>query len=298
MATAAALVGPLVLLAGCAPPEPGGGQPGTPTGSGRAGGAGSATELPVNQSFWYAGFKVTLGTARVVGAEVDAPLVVTIDATFQNLSTEYENEPTDALLLTSGDHLYTEPARDHQDLPEVPAQLSQPGTIAFEVDDQFVLAEAVLTAGTADTRQAVVPLGRSEGLVALEPRTVQASGRVGQSPDSPFFMTVESGEVRADYPRTHQQAPTGQEYVRLSFSATNDSAAGMAYVFDRDLTLLLPDGTTVGHDLFCSYAQVHAEPHSTVSGGVACFLVPVPAVGEYTLIWMDHAEGGLRFTIG
>jgi hypothetical protein len=256
------------------------------------------TEVRVDRSFWHRGFKVTLGTARIVGAKAEEPRVVAIGATFQNLSTEGEAKPIPYALLTVGDRIYTTAARDHQELPEVPAQRSQPGTIAFEVDERFVLTEAVLVVGEPKQRQAMVPLGRTDGLVALEPRPVTVSGRVTRESSGSFFMTVAGGEVRADDPASHYEAPTGKEYLRLSFSATNNSAAGFAWVFDRDLILKLPDGTTVGHELNCSKAQIHAEPHSTETGGMVCFLVPTPAVGTYTLVWDKYETGALRVSIG
>jgi hypothetical protein len=275
---------------------------GAAAGDGASGGGRvAATEQQVDRSFWHSGFKITLGLARLLpppsGSDGAAP-VVTIEATFQNLSREHDARPPDYLLLTSGGHAYNEPSTDHEKRPEVPAQRSQTGMIAIEVDDRFALADAVLTVGEPTERQAVVPLGRAEGLVSLEPRTLAVGGRVtGEGGrKSTFFMTVKGGEVRADDPLLHVQAPTGKEFLMLSFTATNNSAAGMAYVFDRNLTLRLPDGTRVGH-AGCSRAQVHAQEYSTVSGGMVCFEIPTPATGEYTLV-MDNVEsGGLRVPI-
>jgi hypothetical protein len=297
---AAMLMAGLLALGGC-------GVQGSRDGSSRGTGSGGAsdaargapaTEVRVDRSFWHRGFKVTLGTARVMGAKADEPRVVTIEATFQNLSTDDEETPIPYALLTVGDRTYTTAAREHQKLPVVLAQRNQSGMIAFEVDERFVLAEAVLVVGEPKVRQALVPLGRAEGLVSLEPRAVTVSGRVTHDDEDYFFMTVAGGEVRADDPASHYEAPTGKEYLRLSFSATNNSRAGMAYVFDRDLTLKLPDGTAVGHDLNCSHAQIHAQPHSTESGGMVCFLVPTPAAGTYTLMWSNYEKGALRVSVG
>jgi hypothetical protein len=288
----------LLVLSACGQAGLGGGSsnPSDPAGGG---GGAAATEVKVNKSYWHRGFKVTLGTARVVEGKIDdVTRAVTIEATFQNLSLEYESDPKLYAVLTVGDRTYAEPADDLQDLPEVPPQRSQVGTIAFEVDEHFVLKDAVLIVGRPDVRQAVVPLGRAEGLVSLEPRPFTVSGKVEFQTNSTFFITVESGEVRSDKTLTHLEVATGKEWLRLSFSATNNSNAGMSIVFDDELTLKLPDGTTIGTDLTCSAAQIWPTPHSTASGGVACFLVPAPATGTYTFIWDNFPKGALTFTIG
>ena len=270
-----------------------------PGSAGSAAGGAPATELKVDKSFWHHGFKVTLGTAKVVEGKIDdVTRAVTIEATFQNLSQEYEGHGISYAVLTVGDRTYAELADDLLDMPEVPPQRSQRGTLAYEVDEHFVLQDAVLIVGKPDVRQAVVPLGRAEGLVSLEPRPITVSGKVEYKTNSTFFMTVESGEVRSDKPLTHLEAPTGKEWVRLNFSATNNSNAGMAIVFDDELTLKLPNGTTIGTDLACSAAQIWPSEHSTATGGLACFLVPAPASGTYTMLWENFAKGGLTFTIG
>jgi len=268
----------------------------------QAGGSGDkpaeqATEVRVDRSFWHRGFKTTLGTAKVLPAKDGKPPVVTIEATFQNLSPEYDSDPTSYMMLTVGNRTYAEVSSDYLDVPGVPAQRSQPGVLAFKVDEHFVLADAVLVVGKPDGQQASVPLGRPEGLVALEPRPFAITGKVTWDERGTFFMSVESGELRTDYPRTHQQAPTGKEFFKLNFSATNNSNAGMAIVFDNELTLKLPDGTRVGYDGTCSRAQIWPEPHSTATGGVACFLVPAPASGTYTLIWDNYEKGALKIPV-
>jgi hypothetical protein len=296
--TATVLIGMLVL-AGCdaAQPAGGGGQsPGSPGSVADGTAAAPVTELAVDRSFWHSGFKVTLGTARLLLPEP----VVTIEATFQNLNTDHvysDREPPDPMVLEVGGRAYPEPARDQQDLPDVPLGLSLPGTIAFQADDQFSLAEAVLVVGAPDVRQAVVPLGRPDGLVSLEPRSVTVGGRVDTGADSNLYLTVADGQVRADDPGQWAQAPAGQEYLRLRFSATNDGPGRLTILLGDALTLELPDGVTAGHESGCGNPQVSPDPHSTVTDGEVCFLVPAPATGEYTLIANGYQEGALPFSI-
>lgn len=277
-----------------------GGAEATTAGERPAAGDAAPTEVRVDRSYWYAGFKVTLGVARLIAPSGSggATPVVAIEATFQNLNPADDAEPTAYALLTSGADSYDEMSKPHAELPEVPAQRSKTGVIAIEVDDRFRLADAVLTIGEPKTRQAVVPLATSDGLISLEPRPIKIEGRVHPGERNDVFMTMTGGEVRADSPSQHAQAAAGEEYVMLSFTATNTGPAGMSYVFDRDLNLVLPDGTKVATADSCSHAQVHIAPHSTVRPeGPACFAVPTPSTGGYQLVWDNADKRGLRFSI-
>ena len=90
---AAVLAGALAV-SGCGAAEQGGTGKGdanerpATAAAGQADSAAGQSEIQVNRSYWYAGFKVTLGTARLSSAKSgsDKAPVVTIDATFQNLS--------------------------------------------------------------------------------------------------------------------------------------------------------------------------------------------------------------------
>jgi hypothetical protein len=294
---AAVLVGALAV-SGCGAAERGG--TGTVAASGGpATAAVGRTDVQVNRSYWYAGFKVTLGAARLSSSSgSDGSPVVVIDATFQNLSPDRAAAPPGDLLLTSGADSYDELSEAYADLPEVPAQRSKTGRIAIEVNDRFDLSAAVLTVGEPRSRQAVVPLARSDGSILLEPRQISTRGRVYPEGRKDVFITVTGGEVRADDSTNLVQAPAGQEYVLISFTATNDGPAGMTYVFDRDLNLVMPDGTKVGNAGSCSRAQVHVQPNSTVTpDGQACFAVPAPATGAYHFVWDNKDSEGLRFSI-
>jgi hypothetical protein len=293
--TAATAIG--LALAGCAPRAGDG-----PTDSGRPGGepaksAPAVTEIQIDKSYWHTGFKVTLGAARIVASSSGNGQTVTIEGMFQNLSSEIARAPIPDVLLTVGNRTYAEIDRSLTELPEVPAQRSQPGVYAFAVDERFVLADAALLVGKPSSRQATIPFSGADGLVALEPKPVPVTGKVLRGKSGDIFMTVSAVEVRSDEPYLHGQAPTGQEYIRLTFSATNNTDAGFAWVFDRDLNLKMPDGSSMGAADNCSRAQIYPAPHSTAVGGLACFLVPAPASGEYLLSWDRYAEGALRVPI-
>jgi hypothetical protein len=255
------------------------------------------TEVQINKSYWYAGFKVTLGTARIVPASSGGGQAVTIEGVFQNLSTEYSRTPTQDALLTLGSRTYSDLDTSLRDLREVPAQRSQPGVYAFAVDEHFVLRDAVFVVGKPANRQATIPFIGTDGLVALEPQPVPVTGKVTREKTGGVFMTVSAVEVRADEPYLHGEAPAGQEFLRLTFSATNNTSAGFAWVFDRDLHLKAPDGTSIATADNCSRAQIYPAPHASVTGGLACFLVPAPASGVYVLTWDRFEKGALRVPV-
>ncbi|RKE05215.1 hypothetical protein [Catellatospora citrea] len=288
----------VLALAGCVPGA--GGPTADPTGSSAAAGSpapAAPTEVRIDKSYWFAGFKVTLGVARLVPSSFGDAKTVTIEGVFQNLSSEHPGTPTSHALLTVGDRTYAEPDHPLSDLREVPPQRSQPGVYAFAVDEHFALADAVLVVGTPANRQATIPFTGPDGLVALEPRPLSVTGKVLADKTGSIFMTVASAEVRADEPLLHGEAPTGKEFLQLKFSATNKTDAGFAWVFDRDLHLKLPDGTSIATADNCSRAQIYPAPHATADGGFACFLVPAPAGGEYLLSWHRYEKGALRVPV-
>lgn len=286
-----------LALTGCVPRSGGGVTDPTRSAAAESSAPVAPTEIQINKSYWYAGFKVTLGTARIVPSSSGGGQAVTIEGVFQNLSPEHPGRPTPDALLTVGARTYSEVDHPLLDLPEIPAQRSQPGTYAFDVDEHFVLADAVFVVGKPSNRQATIPFTGQDGLVALEPKPVPVTGKVLREKTGSVFMTVSAVEVRSDEPLLHGEAPTGQEFLRLTFSATNNTNAGFAWVFDRDLHLKLPDGTSIGTADNCSRAQIYPAPHATATGGLACFLVPAPASGAYLLSWDLFQKGALRVPV-
>ncbi|WP_166378463.1 hypothetical protein [Catellatospora methionotrophica] len=287
----------VLALTGCAAGT--GSGEGDPTGPAASGSPAPAavTEIQINKSYWYAGFKVTVGTARIVASSFGEGKAVAIEAVFQNLSPEYPRSPTSDIALTVGDRTYAELDNPLSKLTEVPAQRSQPGVYAVTVDEHFVLTEAVLVVGKPTLRQATVPFNGPDGLIPLEPKPVSITGKVLREKTGSVFMTVSEAEVRADEPLLHGQAPTGQEYLRVTFTATNNTDAGFAWVFDRDLHLRMPDGTSLATADNCSRAQIYPAPHATATGGLACFLVPAPATGSYVLSWDRFDKGALAIAV-
>jgi hypothetical protein len=251
----------------------------------------AATRLTVGASVWHSGYKVSFADAQI---ESPAPSpstdrVLTLAVTFQNLGRDsgaFQPE----MVLTSGGHHYAEVAREQQELPTVPGQASESGVLAFVVDERFTLADAVLTIGASDERQAVVPLGRPANVVALEPKAMAATGK---ATDGEFlYATVEGAEVRADDPDRHAEARAGYEFIRVRYSATNTGPGLLTMLYGFANRLVLPDGSSVSTVGSCGNPQLDPGPFGTARGGESCFEVPSPATGKYTYtISKNNAEG-------
>lgn len=294
---AAAVVAAALALAGCGKPTGSSDNSGG-AGNGGAGKTADANHLTVGASFWHSGFKVTLGDARIVAAGGGAltpsgDRALAVAATFQNLgglTTHFAAE----MVVASGGQFYTE-AAEAQKLPELPGKASSPGVIAFVVDPAFRLADAVLTVGASGQRQAVVPLSHPRDAVTLEPRPVVVTGKAHAS--TVFYATVTGGQVRADNPESYDEAAAGHEFLRLSYSATNEGPGVLDILYGFLNHLVLADGSTVSAAVGCGNPQLDPGPHGHADGGVSCFELPSPISGKFTYSISDDNSQGLTFTV-
>jgi len=210
-------------------------------------GPGTAGSVTVNKSYWFAGFKVTLGKATVIKAitptppaYVQAPEKVTIDARFENLGPDTFTPYNEDLVLESGSDSYVNHDSSLEKIPDVPGLQSGLGTIAFQVDDKFNLNRAVLLVGSANFDQATIPLGSSGKYVSLEPQKVAVTGTV-VLPDA-FTLAVSGGDLSYDDPRRHEERKPGDVNLVLHFSLTSSKDNVCCFSSDN-ASLKLPDGT-------------------------------------------------------
>ncbi len=286
----------------------------TASACGAPGASAPLTAAQVDKSIWHSGWKVTFGTARIVRGEASpvstgpGSTVVTIDVTLINLGTRQWSfracGPTDLrdgcadtdLVLSSGGRHYSD-AAPQQDLPKVPGKSSQHGTIAFVVDDNFRLDDAILTVGDPEFRQAVVPLTGAEGLVALEPRVVPVTGTVKVDD---FAFAVRGAEVRADSPERYWEAKAGREFMRLSYSVTNTGpcvVCGGQLRLEANHLLRTPDGSTLSPSDRCGGAA-YPQPGNILRDQLLCYEVPTPTNGSYTFFYKNRPTEGITFEIG
>ncbi len=199
--------------------------------------------ITVGAEFWHAGWKVTLGEAALGQDELDIR-TVTIEAAFENLGNGTATFNSQ-LALTSGGNSFADSGAE-EDLPNVPAGLSNDGLLVIQVDDTFSLDDATLTVGNPDNNQAIVPIGPAspDELVSLEPLQIAASGSAAAGPVS---FTLTGVEVRADLPDWSQEVEAGQLAMIVSFEVTvgEGIAIGEGVFQSENVALMLPDGTAV-----------------------------------------------------
>ncbi len=235
--------------------------------------------VEVDESYWHAGFKVTLGEARLTAGGLE------IDAVFENLS-DADATPDSNLVLQSGGQNYTEPTLD-QEIPQVPGGLSTNGLITFQVDEAFSFDDAVLVVGLPSNNQAIVPLTPGAGeLVSLEPQVIAASG---SATAGALTVTLTGVEVRADLPEKHDEEEEGKLALTVFFSAMPAAGIqiGQGVLQNGNVALKLPDGTSVAvrSDGISGVNELlQGKEGTTITDLSVRFDVPSPAAGEYALI--------------
>jgi hypothetical protein len=253
------------------------------------------TTVEVGQTAWFAGFKVTLGTAT---AEIDAGRggTVTIEAVFEN--TGDETASLDATLnLTSGGE--TALQGFGMDIPSVPGGSSGKGAFAFHVEDSFSFDDAILTLGQPTNQQAVLPLTAMAGeAVTQEPVAVSASG---SGTADTLRIDLNGGEYRADQPWNHGQMKKGSFVLTLTYDASfeKEFAGGFAFT-GENVALRLPDGTTVD-EIQDGESQSNEliGSNSTLKDLYSRFEIEDPAAGDYLLLVrsFNNTEAEIPFSI-
>lgn len=259
----------------------------------------------VNESFWHAGWKVTLEEATVTPGDFgSAELAIT--ATFENLGADQATFDSQ-LLVTSGGNDYAEETFEGHDLPTVPGVREGEGSFNFQVDDEFSLDDATLIVGNPDNNQAIVPIGpRGDELVSLEPQEVAAAGNATAGA---VTIIVERAELRADLPDLHSEVEDGKLALTVFFSATPQAGiqVGQGVLQSPNVILELPDGTSVAvrSDGVSGVNELlQGREGTTISGLSVRFEVPEDAAGAYAVVLRGNygpggaeVEGRLAFQI-
>lgn len=265
-------------------------------------GDGSTDSIQVNETFYHAGFEVTLGQASIVDS------VVQLKGIFKNLSGTDNASLDSRLALRSGGNDYIDISDFDQDLPAVSAHGQKTGTIAIRVDDEFSFDDATLFVGNPDNNQAIIPLGpdSDEDLITLEPQELTVSGQVIAGP---VTVDVEGGQIRADLPEKYSIADKDHLELTLRFAVTPGTGIpiGEGVFQDPNVQLRTPDGTVVAvRDDGVSGVNelLQGREGTTIDDLSVRFEVKKPVPGEYAFIvkgnWgADRAEvkGELAFTV-
>ena len=170
--------------------------------------------VQVGETFWHSGFMVTVDQATYAGTEDDLGTIgwtVAFDATFENLGPDTDTFDAEMVLLAGGEAW--EDLSADSDIPSVPGELHQDGTIVFIVDETFDFEDASLQVGSAGQNQASVPLGTSGGdLVAFEPEEPPVTGQISLEL---ITLDFDGAELRADIPLTHDEMDDGKLHLTL-----------------------------------------------------------------------------------
>lgn len=263
--------------------------------------AGESDTVTVDEAFWHAGWKVTVGEAAYDPAEG----AVTIDVEFENLGDETGTFNSQVVLQAGGDNYEADDFAEPW--PQVPAGLSADGVFAFNVEDGFAFDDAALLIGNPTNNQAYVPIGPDAPgeLVSLEPQQIAANGTIVAGG---VTVTVTGAELRADLPDRSTITEKGKLALTVFFDVTVGQGIpiGQGVFQDPNVALTQPDGTSVAviSDGVSGVNELlQGKEGTTISDLDVRFEVDAPPEGEYTFIVRGNfAPGGevsgeLTFTI-
>lgn len=266
-------------------------------------GVGEPVVVQVGETFWHSGFKVTIDQATYEGADDDSGGVawtVAMDATFENLGPDTDAFDAEMVLLAGGE-TWEEVSFD-SDIPSVPGELKQDGTIIFVADETFEFDDASLIVGSADQNQATVPLGPdADPLVALEP---EERAVIGQIALELITLDFDGAELRADIPETYEEMDDGKLHLTLAFSATSRKSGNWS-INVTDFALTLPDGTSVPAFSGENVSLPGNASGTTTTDLTVGFEVDATATGDYSVRftpgswWIENGpnEGSFSFTL-
>jgi hypothetical protein len=257
--------------------------------NGGGGGSDTTTTVPtttkdINQTVWFAGFKLTFGTATYGPGPSGGAPQVSIATTFENQGDDTVSFNGAGDLASSGRHYILDTSGSQ--LAQVPGKSKSNGNLVFPIDGLFTFDDAILTLGTSAHQQVTVPIGSSGQLVARQPVPVPLSGSLVAGP---LTITPKTAEVRADIPATHVEADKGHNALLLTFDATDVSGNNGVNVDSSIFVLNLPDGTAAAAD---SASIEIVNSGATKPGLFARFTIGDPVAGKYSLVLKGRDASG------
>jgi hypothetical protein len=252
----------------------------TPVGATRAGGRGS-NAVTINRTVWYAGLKLTFGTASYQGG--DQPRV-TVELSIENLGTAQAGGYEASTTLGTGGKFYDGRL---DGITNVPGLVTSKARLLFDVGGPVDLSSAVITVGGADKAQAVVPLDPNGKLVSLEPKTVLKDAKINVRT---LAMSVSVCELRSDLVSDHREVDRNSASVActVDLKYTGNSGGGHLVV-DTNFRLKLPDGTVVAPE---KYPIEDLNTDGVKQGETLRFTIRWPAPGGYALQLLDLGTTG------
>ena len=245
---------------------------------------------PINQSVWFAGFKITFGTATLhqTGA-VSRKVDVDVHLDNEGPTTQTLQAPFD--IDSAGEQFRLNALTT--DLHGIAGKGTGTGLLSFDVDTKFSFNDAVIVVGRPSHQQATVPLGSTGKLITLEPAPLQVGGSVTSGI---FKLDLTGGDIRSDSITDYVEAGTGERFLELTFNLSTTKSQNFS---PANLMLQRPDGAGVKPD---DAPVVILDPGPAQQNQSARFTVKDPPSGSYGLVLIDdsvnpNVRSTLTFTI-
>ena len=243
----------------------------------------------IDKTVWWGGFKITVGSAE--GSSNALSSTINVSVAFENLTAEVANLDRNDIVLTVGTQSYLAGLGQ---TPDVPPNARNDAILDFLVDDTFVIDDAVLTFGSPDVNQAVLPFGAGPA-TSFEPRQL-ALDATAETPIETIHFS--GGTIDASY----ASGEKGTYIVRLPLQATyTGGGAGGDLILPNQFALKSPAGSSVV-GLPIAPGDVVAEAVYTgqdLTGKAIAFKVTALDPGTWTVSYTDSAgmAASAEFTV-
>jgi hypothetical protein len=248
-------------------PADGGALSGDGSGSGNGISGALVAPFELNQTVWFAGFKVVFSTAPVDPADK----TLTIEAEAENEGFDQNSLSGDARLEQGGVGIAD--GRLTTRTTVLAGSRTAASLVFNRVPGTFDPAKAVIVLGDAKHQQVRMALKGQAPSVTGEP-SIQAD--LAPIRVATLTVTIDEVSIRHDDPQGHRQSARDKAFVILEGSARFD---GRTTNFqNQNMSLIPPNGSPQ------SPRVLNALPRQGSSEDIYCvFEMPTPIGGEYTL---------------
>lgn len=240
-------------------------------------------EFTVGEEVWHSGFRIEIVEGTVTPEEdlLSGKIVHTLvlQLSVENLGSELAFfGPAVTVTANTGAYVWDSGFIRQED--KIPGGLTDTAEIEMRVDEGFDPATATIIFGDADENRAVAPLGTGgETAVSLEPTEVAVSGTVNMEL---IDIVIGGGDLRYDVVERHTQLEAGKQALTLRFDVVSRKQGSWS-IFEDDLALVLPDGTSIAPD-GSHLPNISGSADGVITEGLFVrFIVDEGSSGEYTL---------------
>jgi hypothetical protein len=242
-----------------------------PTGATTSSAAATGQPVAINKTVWYDGLKLAFES---VSYDPSGKVTVSVTA---------ENNTPNAMNLGNIRSAFS--VDGHSDTGGFAADTMLDGggsgkeTMTFDAAEPVKdPASGIVTVGSGDEAQAIVPVGTGTTLVDLQPKTVLPAPKTLTL--AGLSYTVSTCELRADFPAGQKQAHKGKRLVTCAITLQNTYRTYI-YIDSSQFGMTPPDGPAFT-------ATYQSFTRSEVSQGgktdvMVAWEIPWPTAGTYAL---------------